>query len=97
MIIRNPENTDRVMQTIAELGATIALQRIGQISGQISGEISEREAFRTYGSWLRRAVEQGRIRAHRTGDGKTSKKLYNVAQILALRASDEASAQLILI
>lgn len=92
MIIRNPENTDRIMQTIAELGATIALQRIGQISG----EISEREAFRTYGSWLRRAVEQGRIRAHRTGDGKTSKKLYNVAQILALRASDEASAQLIL-
>lgn len=92
MIIRNPENTDRVMQTIAELGATIAPQRIGQISG----EISEREAFRTYGSWLRRAVEQGRIRAHRTGDGKTSKKLYNVAQILALRASDKASAQLIL-
>ncbi len=88
----NPQNLDRIIATAAELGATIALQRIGQISG----EISEREAFRTYGTWLRRAVEQGRIRAHRTGDGKTSKKLYNVAQILALRASDEASAQLIL-
>lgn len=88
----NPQNLDRIIANAAELGATIALQRIGQISG----EISEREAFRTYGSWLRRAVEQGRIRTHRSGDGKTSKKLYNVAQILALRASDEASAQLIL-
>lgn len=88
----NPQNLDRIIATAAELGATIALQRIGQISG----EISEREAFRTYGSWLRRAVEQGRIQAHRTGDGRNSKKLYNVAQILALRASDEASAQLIL-
>lgn len=92
MIIRNSDNTDRVMQTIAELGATIALQRVGHISG----EISEREARRTYGMWFMRAVEQGRLRAHRTGDGRNSKKLYNVAQILALRASDEASAQLII-
>lgn len=84
------DNLDRIIATAAELGATIALQRVGQISG----EISEREAFRTYGSWLRHAVEAGRIRAHRTGNGPTSKKLYNVAQILALRASDEAKATL---
>jgi len=86
----NADNLDRIIATAAELGATIALQRVGQISG----EISEREAFRTYGSWLRHAVEAGRIRAHRTGNGPTSKKLYNVAQILALRASDEARATL---
>ncbi len=86
----NADNLDRIIATAAELGATIALQRVGQISG----EISEREAFRTYGSWLRHAVEAGRIRAHRTGNGPTSKKLYNVAQILALRASDEAKATL---
>lgn len=90
MIIRNPDNTEKVMQTIAQLGATLALQQCGQISG----EISEREAFRTYGTWLRHAVEQGRIMAHRTGTGRTSKKLYNVAAILALRASDEARAEL---
>lgn len=86
----NADNLDRIIATAAELGATIALQRVGHISG----EISEREAFRTYGSWLRHAVEAGRIRAHRTGNGPTSKKLYNVAQILALRASDEARATL---
>lgn len=65
----NADNLDRIIATAAELGATIALQRVGQISG----EISEREAFRTYGSWLRHAVEAGRIRAHRTGNGPTSK------------------------
>ena len=86
----NADNLDRIIATAAELGATIALQR----TGHISGEISEREAFSTYGTWLRHAVEQGRIMAHRTGTGKTSKKLYNVAAILALRASDEARAEL---
>lgn len=90
MTIRNPENTEKVMQTIAQLGATLALQQCGQISG----EISEREAFRVYGTWLRHAVEQGRIRPHRTGNGTNSKKLYNVSAILALRASDEARAEL---
>ena len=86
----NPDNLDRIIATAAELGATIALQR----TGQISGEISEREAFRTYGSWFRHAVEQGRITSHRSGMGRTSKKLYNVSAILALRASDEARATL---
>ena len=86
----NPDNLDRIIATAAELGATIALQRIGHISG----EISERDAFRTYGSWFRHAVEQGRITCHRAGSGKTSKKLYNVSAILALRASDEARAEL---
>ena len=88
----NPDNLDRIIATAAELGATIALQRVGHISG----EISEREAFATYGAWLRRAVEQGRITSHRSGAGRTSKKLYNVSAILALRASDEARATLIL-
>lgn len=86
----NADNLDRIIATAAELGATIALQRVGHISG----EISEREARRTYGMWFKRAVDEGRIQAHRTGNGPTSKKLYNVAQILALRASDEARATL---
>ena len=86
----NPDHLDRIIATAAELGATIALQR----TGHISGDISEREAFRTYGSWFRHAVEQGRITAHRSGMGRTSKKLYNVSAILALRASDEARATL---
>jgi len=86
----NPANLERLIATAAELGATLALQR----QGVVSGEISEREAFRVYGSWMRRAVEQGRILPHRTGTGRTSKKLYNVSAILALRASDEARAEL---
>jgi hypothetical protein len=86
----NPSNLERLISTAAQLGATLALQQ----AGHISGEISEREAFRVYGSWLRHAVEQGRIQPHRSGVGTNSKKLYNVGQILALRASDEARAEL---
>jgi len=86
----NPDNLERIIATAAQLGATIALQQ----TGQISGEISERQAFKVYGSWLRHAAEQGRIMPHRSGTGRTSKKMYNVAAILALRASDEARAEL---
>ena len=86
----NPDNIERIIATAAQLGATIALQQ----TGHISGEISEREAFKVYGAWLRHAVEQGRIMPHRTGTGRTSKKLYNISAILALRASDEARAEL---
>ena len=39
----NADNLDHIIATAAELGATIALQRVGQISG----EISEREARAT--------------------------------------------------
>ena len=86
----NPSNLERLIATAAELGATIALQR----QGLAACEISEREAFRTYGVWLRRAVEDGRIIPTRTGVERNSKKLYNVASILALKASDEARAEL---
>jgi len=86
----NPSNLERLIATAAELGATIALQR----QGLASGEISEREAFRTYGAWMRRAVEEGRIMPHRSGVARNSKKMYNVSAILALRASDEARAEL---
>lgn len=86
----NSSNLEKLIATAAELGAVKALERCGKISG----EISERDAFRTYGVWMRRAVEQGRITCHRSGNGRTSKKLYNLSQILALRASDEAKAEL---
>lgn len=86
----NPDNLERIIATAAQLGVSIYLQQ----RGEDSGEISEREAFRIYGSWLRHAVEQGRILPHRSGTGRTSKKLYNVSAILALRASDEARAEL---
>lgn len=86
----NPSNLERIIATAAELGATRALERVGQISG----EVSERDAVRLYGSWFRHAVNDGRIMAHRTGNGRNSKKLYSVAAILSLRLTDEATAEL---
>lgn len=86
----NPQNQDLHYRTLVQLAVTEALTMLGLTAG----EISEREAFRTYGTWLRRAVDDGRILPHRTGMGRNSKKLYNVSAILALRASDEARAEL---
>ena len=88
----NPSNLERINATAAELGATKALERCGHISG----EISERDAFRLYGTWFRRAVQDGRILPHRTGTGRNSKKLYNLSTILALRLSDETRAELVI-
>lgn len=85
-----PQNQDLHYRTLVQLAVTEALTMLGLTAG----EISEREASRVYGAWFRHAVENGRIRAHRTGCGRTSKKLYNVSDILALRASDTESATL---
>jgi len=88
----NPQNLDKVIITAAQLGVALYLQQ----RGEDAGEISERQAVKVYGTWFRRAVEQGRIRPHFSGDSKNSKKLYNVPEILALKASDQVQAQLIL-
>ena len=70
---------------IAEIAASIALEK----AGVSNGEMSCTEAKRVYGSFFREAVREGRIRPCRQGLGKTGKagkKYFRVADILALRA-----------
>jgi predicted transcriptional regulator len=87
-----PQNVPAQYRNLVKLAVAEALTELGITAG----EISERNAFKVYGSWFRHAVADGRIRAHRNGSGRTSKKMYNVAEILALKASDTESATLII-
>lgn len=88
----NPQNSDLYHRTLVQLAVTEALTMLGVSAG----EISERVAFKTYGAWLRHAVADGRIRSHRNGSGPTSKKMYFVSDILALKACDVERATLII-
>jgi hypothetical protein len=87
-----PQNVPAQYRNLVKLAVAEALTELGITAG----EISERNALKVYGSWFRKAVADGRIRAHRNGCGRTSKKMYNVAEILALKASDTESATLII-
>lgn len=80
-----------IIRTSAEMGATLALER----AGLTSGEISKKEATRIYGTYFTRAVAAGRLTPVRTGSAINSTKYYRIADILALRAADEAIATLV--
>jgi len=80
-----------IIRTSAELGATMALERMGVASG----EISKKEALRIYGTYFRNAADQGRILPVRRGTASNSTKYFRVADILALRAADEAAAYIL--
>lgn len=80
-----------IIRTSAEMGAAMALER----AGLTSGEISQREATRLYRTFFTKAVAEGRLRPIRSGNAVNSTKYFRVADILALRASEEAAAYLI--
>ena len=77
-----------LIRTAAELGASEALRK----AGQTSGEISQKEAQRIYGRYFTEAVKAGRLHPVAQGPARNSKKSYKVADILALKASDQAAA-----
>lgn len=80
-----------IIRTSAELGANMALEK----AGITAGEISKKEALRRYGTYFRNASDAGRILPVRKGPAANSTKFYRIADILALRAADEAAAYLI--
>lgn len=83
-------NLERVIATAAELGAVKAMMALGVTSG----EVSSRQAEQTYGKWFKGAVAAKRLRPVRIGEGRTGTRWYSVTDILALRASDEARAEI---
>lgn len=61
--------------------------------GVTAGEISQRKARELYGKWFSDAVHNGRIRPVRVDNGHRGTKRFLVTDILALRTSDAAKAQ----
>ena len=76
-----------LIHTAAKLGAAEALQE----AGVTSGEISQKEACRIYGRYFTEAVKAGRLHPVAQGPARNSKKSFKVADILALKASDQAA------
>lgn len=73
----------------------LSVNRFAVQHGLTSGEVSRKKAIALYGSWFRSAIESGRLRPCRIGDGKNGTRWYSVDEILRLRAEDEAPGELV--
>lgn len=83
-------NLQILIETCVALGTARTLEALGVSSG----EISQRKARDTYHKWFVDADRDGRIRPCRIDEGKSGTRWYRVADILALKASDAARAEL---
>ena len=83
-------NLETLIQTCIELGSAKTMETLG-IS---SGEISQRRARDVYGKYFMDADRAGRIRPCRIEDGRAGTRWYRVVDILALKATDAARAEL---
>lgn len=78
--------------TLVELGATLALERLGLTAG----ELSQRQARKVYGAYFDTLCKQGRIAPAHTEDGHAGTKYYRIADILLCKAEDRRPAELII-
>lgn len=83
-------NLELLIKTCVELGSAKTIEALGLSSG----EISRNKAIAIYGSYFRKAEEQGRIRPCRIGAGRNGTKHYRVVDILSLKAEDSVPAEL---
>lgn len=79
-----------VIDNAVALGAASVLETLGLTSG----EISQRQALKTYGSWMDAAIRDHRIRPARIEDGHAGTRWYRVVDILALKTRDAARAEI---
>lgn len=89
-IERNPDLRD-LIKTCVELGTAQTLENLGIHAG----EMSLRKARDTYKQWFMQAYKAGRIQPWRVEDGASGTKFFRVVDILALKASDLARAEVI--
>ena len=81
----------QLIQDAVELGATLALERLGLTSG----EVSQRQARKVYGSYFDLLLEQRRIAPSHIEPGHAGTKFYRVADILQCKVEDRTPAELI--
>jgi hypothetical protein len=77
--------------TLVELGATLALERLGLTAG----ELSQRQARKVYGAYFDTLCKQGRIAPAHTEAGHAGTRWFRVADILALQTEYSAQAFLL--
>lgn len=82
------DNLSALFRDAAQMGANLALEG----AGLTAGLISQRKARDLYGKWFMDAAAHGRIQPARIENGRGGARKYRIADILALRASDQAAA-----
>ena len=82
---------EKLIQDAVELGATLALERLGLTSG----ELSQRQARKVYGGYFDLLCKQGRIAPSHTESGHHGTKFYRVADILTCKVQDRTPAELL--
>jgi len=80
-----------LIQDAVELGATLALERLGLTAG----EVSQRQARKVYGAYFDTLCKQGRIAPSHTEPGHAGTKYYRIADILLCKVEDRTPAQLL--
>ena len=81
----------RLVESATALGAASVLETLGLTAG----EISQRQALKTYGIWLKAAIDGHRIRPARVENGHAGTRWYRVTDILALKTQDAARAEIL--
>lgn len=77
-------------QALQMLIADAVAQGIRAYEAGKAGELSYRQAVKIYGSWFVDAVAKGHLSGLRRGAGKTSKIVFQAAEIEALRTAEIA-------
>lgn len=83
-------------QALQMLIADAVAQGIRAYEAGKAGELSYRQAVKLYGTWFVDAVEKGHLSGLRRGAGKTSKIVFQAAEIEALRTAEIAETSKIL-
>lgn len=75
-------------------GISIGCAQTMQELGVTSGELSERQVVKTYGRWIKEAIQNGKVSPCRVGEGTHGTRYYSVVDILAYKAKLAVKATL---
>lgn len=80
-----------LIQTASALGAQMALEAVGKSAGTMT----ERQAIKLHGQWFKDAVKAHRIFPCKVGKGEHGVKWYSIQEILLLKTTDMAKAEIV--
>ena len=77
-------------QMLSDIIKTAVSQGIREYEASKGGEVSHNKALQMYGSWFADAVSKGLICGVKRGSKRNCKRVYQIADIEALRAKEIA-------
>lgn len=80
-----------LIRTASALGAQMALEAVGKSSGVMT----QRQAEKIHGQWFKEAVKAGRLNPCKVGKGERGVKWFSIQDILLLKTTDMAQADIV--